>query len=624
MAENDDLSPPLEIPWKLASTTQPLTAGEPNDTSMSLFYYEPDDESLTSQFPDEKLVYLKFTVSLSPASFPEAASRVAASFLGEGVPCFHVLFDLTVRPASQEAGGIRPYFHAAAPLHRRVIQTGVLGSDAFEGESNGQFFGKSGSQLYETLSSQSSTSSAGGGATLNLGLVSLGGSARTTATDVTSQRAVNQVLDTTTREASQERRELVSHSTQVENVITLLNAKHLGTPYLSFSLAPRPLQLLSIDPSDPNLWFNQLLQRRSSGIEGIQEFTAVVLVPRDQGFCVNARLRRVCLFDTVPGPFRLDEPFNGDLLQLARIVQYLYRIYPPGTPLEELDIDIISPLTPADAFRRPVVELWALRLAARVIEAMVVSPSSTPGLEQRGSVNYKHFLELWLETLRDEYEQEVARSPLERGVLLGENRLLDTCFDPQEEAGFEVSGSSTSVTPLTPIDINVGDLDIGGIMTGSATATRSVRSRAFEMITRWTTLEQRLATLMANRKIFPEKPAGLDDPRIVRVLIDRWEKLAPDDPRNLTLDEAAAALNLGAEYKRLLESAGATDLRGIARALKAAPEIERQNIEVERLRKVFEKRKVVGTPPDRVTFAISRDQSAAIRQAIGSGLQKGR
>ena len=80
------------------------------------------------------------------------------------------------------------------------------------------------------------------------------------------------------RQASEERRELLSHMTRVETVLTLLNAKYVGTPYLSFSLAPQPLQMLSIDASDPNLWFNQLLHRRSSGIEGIQEFTAVLLV----------------------------------------------------------------------------------------------------------------------------------------------------------------------------------------------------------------------------------------------------------------------------------------------------------------------------------------------------------
>jgi hypothetical protein len=114
---------------------------------------------------------------------------------------------------------------------------------------------------------------------------------------------VSQVVDTTNREASEERRELISHTTRVENIISLLSAKYIGTPHLSFSVSPQPLQQLSVDPADPNLWFQQLLARRSSGIEGIQEFTAVLVIPKGTDFCINARLRRVCLLDSPPGPF---------------------------------------------------------------------------------------------------------------------------------------------------------------------------------------------------------------------------------------------------------------------------------------------------------------------------------
>ncbi len=74
MADEDVPLPPIEIPWKLAATTQPLSAGEPAETALSLFFFEPDDETLTSQFPDEKLVFVKFTTSISPASFPAELS----------------------------------------------------------------------------------------------------------------------------------------------------------------------------------------------------------------------------------------------------------------------------------------------------------------------------------------------------------------------------------------------------------------------------------------------------------------------------------------------------------------------------------------------------------------------
>lgn len=622
----DELPLPIEIPWQLASTTQALVAGEPEQTSLSLFFHEADDELLTSTFPDDRLVYLKFTASVSPASFPAESSGIAAMFLGEGIPCFHLLLDLRVRNAAGDLGTIRPYFHAAEPLHREMLQTGVIGGELFEGESDGQFIGKSGSQMYETQSTRARTRSAGGGASFGIGGFSIGGSVRATTTDVTSERAAAQVVDTTTREASEERRELVSHTTRVENVLALLRAKNLGTPHLGFSLSPRPLQLLSIDPSDPNLWFNQLLHRRSSGIEGIQEFTVVLVVPRGQDVCVSGRLRRVCLLDSPPGPLTFEERLqlrpNFDLLQLARMVNYLFRVYPPGTPLEELDVDLIGGLTPASEFRRPVIESWALRLGARIVEAIVASPHSTPGIEKRGSVNYKHFLELWLETLRDEYEQEAARSPLERGVLLGEDRHLETCFSATEGGDLVVSSSETSVSPLVRVPIDLGEIDVGGVREVFDSRRANVRARAFEVATRWTALEQQVTSLLDQRRALPSRPVGVDDPAVRRVLLDRWAKLPRGDERNLGFDKAAHLLELSAAHRRRLKKVGATDLRTIARALKAAPEIERHNAEARRLGEALRARDKEATLPDELEFPLSAKESAAIERAIGARLAR--
>ena len=73
----------------------------------------------------------------------------------------------------------------------------------------------------------------------------------------------------------------------------------------------------------------------------------MLVVPRGEDFCVDARLRRVPL-DSPPGPLSFDERLrlepNFDLLQLVRMVRYLFRVYPPGTPLEELDVDLIGGL----------------------------------------------------------------------------------------------------------------------------------------------------------------------------------------------------------------------------------------------------------------------------------------
>jgi hypothetical protein len=622
----DELPPPIEIPWRLASTTQPRVAGDPDQTALSLFFYEPDDRALTRKFPDERVVYVKATATISPARFPDDLRGIAAAYLGEGVPCLHVLLDFEVRNPAGGPGDIRPYFHAAAPMHRRLVQTGIVGAEQYEGEADGQFMGRSGSQMYETLTSSSRTTSAGGGASLSLGPVSVGGSVRTTSTDVASDRSVAQVVDTTTRQASEERRELVSHTTRIENVLTLLNAKYVGTPYLSFSLSPQPLQLLSVDASDPNLWFNQLLNRRSTGIEGVQEFTAVLLVPRDQDFCIDARLRRVCLLDTPPGPFTLNERFDEDLdlFQLARMVEYLNRTYPKGTPVEDLDVDVTSQLA-AGNFIRPVIELWGLDLLDFLVQAHVVSPTSAPGNVDHHPANYKHFLEVWLDTLYDEYEQELIRSPLERGTLLGENRNLETCFTISGSDEVLADNFSSSTTPLTPIDIDLGRFDVGAVDVAAAEATRgggNTRSRALSTITRWNSLERQVTGLLETRRTLPERPYSLDDPGIFRVLLDRWSKLRPDDERNLRFDQAANLLGLSRVQRDKLRKAGVTDLRGIARALIAAPVYERQNASVDALSRTLERRGGEVPPPTTVDFGLSARDGEAVLKAIRTGLGK--
>lgn len=641
MADEPTGLPPLEIPWRLAATTQPLATGEPAQTALSLFFFEPDDAALIGAFPDERIVFVKLTASVSPASIPPDLSPVAAAFLGEGVPCMHLLLDLKVSAPDHAPGTVRPYFHAAAPLNRRMVQTGVVGGDAYEGEAEALAIGKSGTQMRETLRSHASTTTASASAGIGVGIgpVSIGasGGISNTTTDLASSRAVSQVVDTTQRQAAQERRELVSHTTNVENIISLLRTKYVGTPHLSFSLSPQPLTQLSIDPSDPNLWFQQLLARRSAGIEGIQEFTAVIVVPRSAegtGFCLNARLRRVCLLDSPPGPFEVRERFdpNLNLLQLNRMVQYLNRTFPPGTPLEELDIDILAGLPNAGAFRRPVVELWGLLLVPQLVIASVVSPTGTGDALAAGRASYKHFLEVWVDTLRDEYEREVARSPLERGLLFGENRFLDTCFgladgsEGGDDSPFVVTSSSASASPLFRVPLPRGVFDIGGSSVLSRGGNgSSARSHALETTARWNAIDQRVAGLLSNGLIAAgaaETPLKADDPGLVAVLLEHWRKLPADDPRNLPFEQAAALLKLDDTQRKALGGTGARNLAAMANALVGAARVEEHNADVVRARELFRKRRI-GNPPDALKTSLSAAQAAGIVQGIGQVLVAG-
>ena len=112
----------------------------------------------------------------------------------------------------------------------------------------------------------------------------------------------------------------------------------------------------------------------------------------------------------------------------------------------------------------------------------------------------------------------------------------------------------------------------------------------------------------------------MSDPRVMGVLVDSMRKLAADDPRNLDFDKAAALLKLGEAQKRQLKAAGATSLAGIATVLHAAPEVEAQNADVQRLRTLYKTRKVERPLPDLLKLGVSAKDSGAIVAAIGDAL----
>ena len=263
--------------------------------------------------------------------------------------------------------------------------------------------------------------------------------------------------------------------------------------------------------------------------------------------------------------------------------------------------------------------MWVVNAAGSIL-ADVISPNANNFQIARATVSYKTLLELWLETLRDEYERDLARSPLERGVLVGENRLLDTCFTFGPNGVIAMLNNSSAVSPLVPLPIGPRDLDIGGLQTTAISARSATKTRALETVTRWNALEQRLATLLSNRRAFPGKPGKLNDPRVVGVLVDRWAKMRQDDPDNLDFAAAMKAIKLSEAQRRILKAVGVTDLKSTARALKAAPVIERYNGDIDRRQKAPKAERSVASAAASINFPLSQKMAEEIRRAIGDAL----
>ena len=293
----------------------------------------------------------------------------------------------------------------------------------------------------------------------------------------------------------------------------------------------------------------------------------MLVVPRGEDFCVDARLRRVCLLDSPPGPLSFDEKLrlepNLDLLQLMQDGAYLYRVYRSGTPLEELDVDLIGGLRtrPSSAAGDRVL---GARLGPLVVEAIVASPHSTPG-DSKG--------ERELQALPRALAGHAPRRVRAGGVPLAARARRparrepppQTCFAFDQDGRATVSSSDASVSPLVRVPIDLGDLDIGGV--DNLDATRSTSDAG---VPDGDPLERARAATGGPARAAAQAPEGSSrDRRPERLArpLDRLAKLRPDDDRNLDFDEAADLLQLSKTQRARLQKAGATDLRTIGQAL---------------------------------------------------------
>jgi len=598
MPPNDSLPIPIDIPWKLAATTQnrhQAPYDEFLDASITLFHYEPKVESLATDYPTERVIYFKVLVTIYPAKMPKEFGQLwfdppiyASDHLDGLSGVWHALLDLKVRPDPDTKDLIRPYFHAAAPTSRELIETGVIGADQTEASSNSIAVGKSATDLHETIYSSASSHSTGAG----LNAVALSYSKGTTATDVFTERTLNERIDTTMREASQERRELLSHHTNVSNALSLLTTYHLGSPYARFSLWPRPISLLSLDPADPNLWYMELLRRRSSGLKGIQEFLLVLVVPKNQDFCIEAELKRFFVADRLPTPPTLDENFGrfaGSIpyTEATFALNYLYQRFPRGTPLDELDLDLkVDP----KVYPSPVVDWWSYDMWGEYIILTFVSPPpstklTTPSTAslKRGYVGYKSFQEVYLEAMLAKYERALAASPLERGLIVVMPKLLTTCYELMDEQppsvkSYKAHTPVPTVGPPPPAPTNGGGANDSDTLFYSSVALAKGRpsqtKRGREVVAKWNQLQRTFSQHLELTRDWSAPSMDLSDPRYFDLFLSAAADLAPSDPRNVAVSDVVQRLPLSKEARARVSRSGLATLRDLARYLKAAPSLE--------------------------------------------------
>jgi hypothetical protein len=285
------LAVPTDIPWRRICVSGDMLDPEPCDlvvpprwrSSIVVFRHDPPDEF--QPLPHSRVSYLKVCVTLAPFA-PELEVKLgkhAADMLEEAFPCHGALLHVTVSPPEDARGGDRrdyPYFADFEPKKRELYEMVSETGEVLSGSSATLAVGKSAAST-QTTENYNIDNGWNFGANFTYGGIGGGAQAGVQKTDGTVQSSGYHTSNVHMRDESTERRELMSHTTQLAQMYNLFQAFHVGTNRALFLMEPRP----HIRQSEATFI------NGPRALEGIQEVFLVVVRPRDMsGFCVGALL----------------------------------------------------------------------------------------------------------------------------------------------------------------------------------------------------------------------------------------------------------------------------------------------------------------------------------------------
>ncbi|MEU6322773.1 hypothetical protein [Streptomyces sp. NPDC047009] len=295
------LAPPLDITWTRMAYSRDMvdtnfgdfTFGPKWRSSLAVYYYLVPGEETADDYPNSRIVYLKFTCSVTgynPSETLANAKQVAEEsgalddlqrstwevISGSGWsakywPCLGAIMQLAVYPSGGENVGPDeyPYILDFEPKKREMFEAVTQGSEFLSASSDKAEITK-GSTSVKDLE-------IAGSAGFSFGGFGASGSVSHASTDTT----INQNTTDTSREA----RETLSRTTQSSQMYQLFNGYHLGSNRALFVIAPRPHTVSDGSQTE----FNLIDGARK--LEGIQEVFVVVHMPKTlAGFCVQAGL----------------------------------------------------------------------------------------------------------------------------------------------------------------------------------------------------------------------------------------------------------------------------------------------------------------------------------------------
>ena len=284
------LSVPTDIPWRRICVTGDMLDPEPCDliipprwrSSIAVFRHDPPDDF--QPLPHSRVSYLKVCVTLAAFApeLPVKLGRRAADMLEEAFPCHGALLHVTVAPPEDARGDRRtfPYFADFEPKKRELYEMVSETGEVLSGSSSTLSVGKSAAST-QTMENYNIDNGWNFGMNFTYAGTGGGGQVGVAKQEGTVSSSGYQTSNVRMADESVERRELMSHTTQLAQMYSLFQAFHVGTNRALFLMEPRP----HIRQSEATFI------NGPRALEGIQEIFLAVVRPRDmEGFCVSALL----------------------------------------------------------------------------------------------------------------------------------------------------------------------------------------------------------------------------------------------------------------------------------------------------------------------------------------------